>query len=188
LKKNAFFLYLFLTFIGGLFVSAQQGTIIYEGFHEGMTKEEVLMEYEKNSSKYTNIIFGKGIDWKIAINGFSYNEYNLLYGIDLIPVEKENDMSSYDFTKNCLHIAKKFIEDQGFEVFYKPDQWDAPAEFDSFWGLIMINKEKNLAAHFFPSKLNFLINGEPAYEAHLRLISYEPFINEFENLKLYYDY
>ena len=140
-------MYLFLTFIGGLFVSAQQGTIIYEGFHEGMTKEEVLMEYEKNSSKYTNIIFGKGIDWKIAVNGFSYNEYNLLYGIDLIPVEKENGMSSYDFTKNCLHIAKKFIEDQGFEVFYKPDQWDAPAEFDSFWGLIMINKEKNLAAY-----------------------------------------
>ena len=33
-----------------------------------------------------------------------------------------------------------------------------------------------------------LIDGKPGYEAHLRFISYEPFINEFENLKLYYDY
>ncbi len=181
-------MYLFLTFLVEPYVIAQERVTIYEGFYEGMTKQEVLMEYEKNPSKYTNIIFNKAIEWEIAINGFSYNEYNLLYGIDLIPTGKESDMSSYDFTKNCLHIAKDFIIDQGFEVFYKPDQWDAPAEFDSFWGLIMINKEKNLAAHFFPSKLNILIDGEPGYEAHLRLISYEPFINEFEGLKLYYDY
>ena len=52
----------------------------------------------------------------------------------------------------------------------------------------MINKEKSLAAHFFPSKLNILIKGQPGYQAHVRFISYEPFINEFENLKLYYDY
>ena len=46
----------------------------------------------------------------------------------------------------------------------------------------MVNKERSLAAHFFPSKLNVLIDGKPGYEAHLRFISYEPFINEFEKV------
>ena len=124
----------------------------------------------------------------MCIRDSSYNEYNLLYGIDLIPITQQNNQSSYDYTKNCLNAAKDFINNQGFQIFYKPDHWNDPSKFNSFWGLIMVNKERSLAAHFFPSKLNVLIDGKPGYEAHLRFISYEPFINEFENLKLYYDY
>jgi len=188
LKKTVYQLIIFLIFHSTHFVSAQSGNLIFEGFYEGMTKEQVLTEYENNYSKYSNVFFTGGIDWEIALNGFSYNEYNLLYGIDMIPITKRNNESSYDFTKNCLNAAKDFINSQGFQIFYKPDHWNDPSRFNSFWGLIMINKEKSLAAHFFPSKLNILIKGQPGYQAHLRFISYEPFINEFENLKLYYDY
>lgn len=188
LKKTVCQLIIFLIFHSTHFVSAQSGNLIFEGFYEGMTKEQVLTEYENNYSKYSNVFFTGGIDWEIALNGFSYNEYNLLYGIDMIPITKRNNESSYDFTKNCLNAAKDFINSQGFQIFYKPDHWNDPSRFNSFWGLIMINKEKSLAAHFFPSKLNILIKGQPGYQAHLRFISYEPFINEFENLKLYYDY
>ena len=175
-------------FIGTFLMNAQEGTVIYKGFYEGMSKKKTLSEYEKNFSKYTSIVFNEGPRWEVSTEGFSYNEYNLLYGIDLTPMRENNDLSSYDFTRRCLVLAKEFIENEGFEVFYEPDYWNAPEEFNSFWGLIMINEKKKLAAHFFPSKSNILTKGKPIYKAHLRMISYEPFIKEFENLKLYYDY
>ena len=76
-KKRVHQLIVFLIFLSGNFVSGQRGNIIFEGFYEGMTKEQVLTEYENNDSKYSKVFFTEGIDWKIAINGFSYNEYNL---------------------------------------------------------------------------------------------------------------
>lgn len=188
LKIGVCQLIIFLIFHSTQLVNGQSGNPIFEGFYEGMTREQVLTEYQNNYSKYSKVFFTEEINWEIALEGFSYNEYNLLYGIDLIPISKQNDLSSYDFTKNCLQTAKDFINNQGFEIFYKPDHWNDPSKFNSFWGLILVNKEKSLAAHFFPSKLNLLVNGQPGYQAHVRFISYKPFINEFENLKLYYDY
>ena len=112
-KKRVHQLIVFLIFLSGNFVSGQRGNIIFEGFYEGMTKEQVLTEYENNHSKYSKVFFTEGINWKIAINGFSYNEYNLLYGIDFIPITQQNNQSSYDYTKNCLNAAKDFINNQG---------------------------------------------------------------------------
>ena len=132
LKKTVYQLIIFLIFHLTHFVSAQSGNVIFEGFYEGMTKEQVLAEYEKNYLKYSSVFFTGGIDWEIALDGFSYNEYNLLYGIDLIPITKRNNESSYDFTKNCLNAAKDFISSQGFQIFYKPDHWNDPSKFNSF--------------------------------------------------------
>ena len=39
--------------------------------------------------------FTEGINWKIAINGFSYNEYNLLYGIHIQEFQKVSNLKKY---------------------------------------------------------------------------------------------
>ena len=145
-KKRVHQLIVFLIFLSGNFVSGQRGNTIFEGFYEGMTKEQVLTEYENNDSKYSKVFFTEGIDWKIAINGFSYNEYNLLYGIDLIPITQQNNQSSYDYTKNCLNAAKDVINNQGFQIFYKPDHWNDPSKFNSFW-------ENRRFAPIFPKRI-----------------------------------
>ena len=59
LKIGVCKLIIFLIFNSTHLVNGQSGNPIFEGFYEGMTKEQVLTEYQNNYSKYSKVFFAE---------------------------------------------------------------------------------------------------------------------------------
>ena len=132
-------------------ISFGQSTSLFKGLNLGMSKKEAKKEYKTNKASYDNIDIGNGWIWRTNSVNFYYGKK----GLEGIYFYQKGSLLSgigYDNTVNCLIMTKQFFENLGYTEFYKNEWWNAPRNFSSAYGLILVSSDKAKIAHIFPSK------------------------------------
>ena len=160
-------------------ISIGQSQSLFKGLNLGMTKKDAKKEYKDNKSEYDNVDIGNGWVWKTTTANFFYDN-NGLEGILFYQKGTLLSGMSYDNTVNCLNMTKQFFENLGYEEFYKNQWWNAPMNFSSAYGLILVSSDKAKIAHIYPTK-DAGGNNNPT--AGLILYDYKIFMDSYNKRK-----
>jgi len=152
---------------------------IYKGFKTGMSQKEVKDEYKSNKDEYSEIDTGNGFFYRTYRNQMVYSEDGLV-GIKFMPkgsamgLGYENSVLYLDYTKDFLHSL-------GYEIFYEPEFWNAPLNFSSKYGLIMINPDKTTVAHLYPIVMD--TGSRKSYNMAMAIFNYDQYMAWYNEAK-----
>ncbi len=85
----------------------------------------------------------------------------------------------YENTVPYLEHTRSFLSQLGYEDFFIPDYWNAPANYNSKYGALIINPEKTVVAQFYPIKSE--IYNSINYNVLLDLYNYDYFMKRYNN-------
>tara|TARA_A100001011_G_scaffold257622_1_gene265907 strand:+ start:1495 stop:2061 length:567 start_codon:yes stop_codon:yes gene_type:complete len=156
------------------------GQPIFKGLQFGMTPKQAKTEFKKNKKEYINIYIGNGFYYRIYHQNFQYSiTNNGLVGVQLGP---KGTLFGMDYSNTVAYLlqTKMFFDDLNYEIFLKPDWWDAPENFHSSqseYGMIMFDQEKFKIVQFYPVKY---FNGSSiSYTVNLHIYNYDWWMNDY---------
>ncbi|MFO7864376.1 MAG: hypothetical protein R6U85_10275 [Salinivirgaceae bacterium] len=164
--KNYIIVVFFLLYINA---NAQ----MFKGLEYGMSRREAKKEFRKNTSEYDNVDFGNGFVWRLYTQNFLYEDNNLV-GVWFTPKGGALGLTHKGAT-SYLEFTRVFFEDKNYTVFFEPEYWQYPINFNSMYGLLMHDSEKNIIVHLYPYQ-----NGN-TYNAYMKVFNYEWFMNVFDD-------
>ena len=156
---------------------------IYLGLKNGMSKSEAKKEFKTNNEQYTNVDLGNGFVWRANQKNFIYNKNNLLTGVWFLP-KSFGGWVSHDNAISYLEFTRSFFESKDYKLFFEPDYWQYPENFNSKYGLLMYNPEKTIMVQLYPFKYN--VSGTMSYSAYMKVLNYDWFMKTYkeqENIK-----
>lgn len=155
------------------------GQSLFKGLNLGMSKKDAKKEYRLNKSLYDNVDIGNGWIWKTTIPNLTFGKDGL-QGVYFYQQGTLLSGMGYDSTVSCLNMTKQFFENLDYTVFYKNEWWNAPVNFSSVYGLIMVSSDKTKIAHIFPTKD---AGGNNNHTAGLVLYDHKIFMTSYNKRK-----
>jgi len=149
---------------------------IYLGLKYGMNKKDAKAEFKANNEQYTNVDLGNGFAWRAFQQNFIFDEKGLT-GILFSPKGGALGLS-HDNTVSYLEFTRTFFEKKGYTLFFEPDYWQYPENFNSKYGLLLVNPDKTIVVQIYPVKS--VAGGILTYSAYLKVLNYTWFMSEFE--------
>lgn len=149
---------------------------IYLGLNYGMSKKEAKNEFKANNDLYSNVDIGNGFAWMAYQQNFIYGNEGLV-GVLFSPKGGALGLSHQN-TISYLEFTRAFFEKLGYTLFFEPDYWQYPENFNSKYGLILVNPDKTVVVQMYPFKQAVLT--PVTYTAYLKVLNYVWFMDEFE--------
>jgi len=167
--------YLSLIFLFG-FLCQMNAQIIFKGLEAGMTESEAKDEFKDNKDIYTNIQVGNDFDYRIYRQNFIFSSEKL-FGIVFSPKGAAMGQT-YDNCVSYLNYTRNFLEKLNFNVFSEPQYWNAPLNFNSKYGLLMVNEDETVVAQLYPT--SYEIYGKKSFLVKLELYNYEMYMDIYD--------
>lgn len=149
---------------------------IFKGLNYNMSVSEAKKEFKTNKEQYDNVDFGNGFVWRIFPQNFIYKNGNLV-GVLFQPKGALLGLS-HTGTTSYLEFSRSFFEIKGYKVFFEPEYWQYPLNFNSKYGLLMQNEDKTIIVQLYPFK--WFYSGTTYYSAYMKVLNYAWFMNEYE--------
>ena len=166
----------FLIFIAVTISFHLNAQSIYLGLKTGMTQDEAKKEFKNNKESYTNIDLGNGFIWRLYQQNFIYDNGGLV-GVLFSPKGSALGLS-YQNTISYLEFTRKFFTSKDYQLFYEPEYWNAPYNFKSKYGLLMINPDSTTVIQLYPWIQT--LNNSTVFNAYLKLLNYNWFMKAYK--------
>lgn len=153
---------------------------IFKGLEYGMTQDEAVSAFRADRDQYTTVNIGNNFKYRIYQQNFIYQNRKLI-GVNFRPKGAALGQS-YEDAVSYLEHTRQFFEDLNYELFFEPEYWNAPQNFNSKYGLLMVNPEKTVIAQVYPTKTTAY--NSTSYLVMMDLYNYENFLKLYENEKL----
>ncbi|WP_159523781.1 hypothetical protein [Sunxiuqinia indica] len=173
--------YLLLIFVTIFIPSSVFSQTIYKGFEYGMSKGEAKREFKKNKDDYTAVDLGNGFVWR------TYPQNLLMSGDSLAVVwftPKGTALGmSHDNVVSYLEFTRAFFELKDYQLFFEPEYWQYPVNFNAKYGLLLSNPDKTIMVQLYPSSAK--VGHNTTYFANLKVMNYDWFMSIYkENLNV----
>ena len=149
---------------------------IYKGLDYGMSKDEAVDTFRADRDEYTTVDIGNGVKYRIYQQNFVYEDDKLV-GVVFNPKGAAFGQS-YDEAVIYLDYTRSFLEGLGYTVFSEPEYWNAPLNFKSKYGLLMVNPDKTAVAQLYPTSTKAY--NHTTFLVLLKLYNYDTFMKWHE--------
>lgn len=150
---------------------------IYKGLEYGMTAQEAKKEFRSNKAEYDAVDFGNGFVWRLFHQNFIYDNGGLV-GVLFQPKGALMGLT-HSGTTSYLEFSRAFFEEKGYQVFFEPEFWKYPLNFNSKYGLLMHDEDKKIVVQLYP--YSGYVNGATIYSAYMKVINYDWFMQQYES-------
>jgi len=168
-------IYLSLILLFGFLCQINAQTI-FKGLEAGMTESQAKNEFKDNKDSYIDIQVGNGFDYRIYRQNFIFSSEKL-FGVVFSPKGAAMGQT-YDNCVSYLNYSRGFLEKLGFSVFLEPEYWNAPMNFNSRYGLLMVNEDETVVAQLYPT--NYDLYGRKHFLVKLELYNYEMYMDIYD--------
>ena len=150
---------------------------IFKGLDYGMSPNEAKKEFKSNKSAYDSVDFGNGFVWRLFFQNFIY-ENNELVGVLFSPKGALFGVG-HDATTSYLEFSRAFFEHKEYTVFFEPEYWQYPLNFNSTYGLLMCDKDKSIVVQLYPFTSG--ATGTTTYFPYMKVLNYDWFMKQYNN-------